>query len=211
MEGPVVLLFDGTLLPWDLHTRQASEEALSPFRDRTLAALDEMRACGDALSAGAYVSSSAASEVTNALRALVPERDAPWRFDDGDLFRRLLGDGERSALFRSRSHRPGRVELLLGEHEVAFFYLRVGDDVARVELPRWATAPAQIARLHATLVDQCRRCEGYPRALQEAHEQAVISTGDRVQFERLLDEEAARHGLRRAVNGKDTSKRRRSL
>ncbi|MDE2933645.1 MAG: DNA double-strand break repair nuclease NurA, partial [Chloroflexota bacterium] len=130
---------------------------------------------------------------------------------DGDVFRGLLAPGERSAIFHSRSSRRGSVESLLPGHDVALFYLRVGDDVARVELPTWAATPAQVDRLHATLVDQCERCEGYPRALQEAHEQAVISASDREQFERLLDRLAGDVGIRSPLNGKQQSKRRRSI
>lgn len=210
--GAAVLLIDGTLLPWDLHTRQASEAALAPYRDRTFEALERLRAGGPALSVGAYISASAAREVAISLETLgaAPASPAPL-LDDGDVLRRLLADGERSALFASRSSRPGRVEELLPGHEVAFFYLRVGDDVARVEVPLWASAPEQIGRLHAALVDQCARCDGYPRALQEAHEQAVISMGDRMQFERLLELLAGDAGLRAPANGKERSKRRRSL
>ena len=211
-SGPAVLLIDGTLLPWDLHTRQASEAALAPYRDRTFEALEHLRASGLALSVGAYISASAAREVAMSLETLAPPVTASAPpLDDGDVFRRLLGHGERSAIFASRSGRPGRVEQLLPGHEVAFFYLRVGDDVARVEVPLWATAPEQIGRLHAAILDQCERCDGYPRALQEAHEQAVISMGDRLQFDRLLELTAGDIGLRAPSNGKERSKRRRSL
>ena len=209
--GPAVLLLDGTLLPWDLHTRQASDEALAPYRDRTLAALERLRACGEPLSMGAYISVSAAREVVASLDALAPPAPSAPPLTDGDVFRGLLAPGERSALFRSHSSRPGSVESLLPGHEVALFYLRVGDDIARVELPAWAATTPQVDRLHATLVDQCERCEGYPRALQEAHEQAVISAGDREQFERLLARLAVDAGIRERGNGKQHSKRRRSL
>lgn len=209
--GPAVLLLDGTLLPWDLHTRQASDEALAPYRTRTIEALDAIRACGEPLSMGAYISASAAREVVAGLEVLAPPPPSAPPLTDGDVFRGLLAPGERSALFHSRSSRRGSVESLLPGHEVALFYLRVGDDVARVELPAWAASPAQLDRLHATLVDQCERCEGYPRALQEAHEQAVISASDRQQFERLLDRLAGDAGIRPALNGKQHSKRRRSI
>jgi hypothetical protein len=127
------------------------------------------------------------------------------------VFRGLLAPGERSALFHSRSTRRGSVESLLPGHEVALFYLRVQDDIARVELPAWAASPMQLDRLHATILDQCERCEGYPRALQEAHEQAVISAADREQFQRLLERLAGDAGIRTPLNGKQHSKRRRSI
>ncbi|MEX2080786.1 MAG: DNA double-strand break repair nuclease NurA, partial [Dehalococcoidia bacterium] len=97
-------------------------------------------------------------------------------------------------------------------HQVCFFYLRTGDDIARVELPQWvADDDLRVQLLHATLVDQCRRCDGYPRALQEAHEQAVISVGDRQQFANMVELLAAPLGLRPGRNGKAASKRSRAL
>ncbi len=209
--GPAVLLLDGTLLPWDLHTRQASDEALAPYRERTTMALERLRACGEPLSVGAYISASAAREVVASLDVLAPSPPNAPPLTDGDVFRGLLAPGERSALFQSHSSRPGSVESLLPGHEVALFYLRIGDDLARVELPAWAATAPQVDRLHATIVDQCERCEGYPRALQEAHEQAVISGGDRQQFERLLARLAGDAGIRAPVAGKQQSKRRRSV
>lgn len=209
--GSAVLLLDGTLLPWDLHTRQASDEALAPYRDRTLAALDRLKACGEPLSMGAYISASAAREVVAALEVLAPRPPSAPPLTDGDIFRGLLAPGERTATFRSRSTRPGTVESLLPGHDVTLFYVRVDDDIARVETPAWAATPSRVDRLHATLVDQCERCDGYPRALQEAHEQAVISAGDREQFERLLSRLAGDAGIRERRNGKQHSKRRRSI
>jgi NurA-like 5'-3' nuclease len=150
--------------------------------------------------------------VVNSLRALAGDDGRAWPASDGQLLARRLGDGERTAVFRAASERVRNVEsLFANRHEVCFFYLRVGDDVARVELPRWAATPERVARLHATLVDQCRRCDGYPRALQEAHEQAVISMGDRELFDRMLEAEALRQGMRTPANSKQMSKRRRGL
>jgi hypothetical protein len=134
-----------------------------------------------------------------------------WPRADAPLFGRLLADGERSALFHSQSVRSERVETLLAEHAVAFFYVRIGSDIARVEMPAWAAATEQVDRLHAALVDQCRRCNGYPRALQEAHEQAVISGSDRAAFARLLERESFAQGLQPGTGGKAASKRRRAV
>lgn len=211
-SGPTVLLLDGTLLPWDLDSRQVAPEVREAMQRRTEAALGRLRAHGQELSVGAYVSGSRGADVVTSLRALAAG-DSAWPLADAQLFAALLEDGERSALFRAMSQRSGRVEELpvFREHPVWFFYLRVGGDIARVELPGWAASAGQVERLHAAVVDQCARCGGYPRALQEAHEQAVISVGDRQQFARLLENEAARQGLRAMAGGKQTSKRRRAI
>ena len=211
--GPTVLLVDGTLLPWDLDSRQVSEPVRRDAQRRTQDALDLLHTRGPAMSIGAYVSGSRSSDVVTSLAALDGRpHGGLWPPADAMLFARLLADGERSALFRAQSERVERVEKLFSPaHQICFFYLRAGSDIARVELPHWATCTAQVDRLQATIVDQCRRNQGYPRALQEAHEQAVISTGDRLQFSRLLDTEAARQGLYGAPGSKAMSKRRRAV
>lgn len=216
-SGPVTLLLDGTLLPWDLHGRQVSGLALEWFRAATKAALDDGRdvaRSNEGFAVGGYISGSAARDVITSLRELIDDGAPPvaWPLSDAQLFARLLQDGQRSALFAATSNRPERVEqYLTPDHGVRFFYLRAGADIARVEVPAWAAEGPRIAQLHATIVQQCQMCEGYPRALQEAHEQAVISSGDRQQFAHLLERIAGGRGLRAPVNGKSMSKRRRAL
>jgi len=209
-HGPVVLLVDGTLLPWDLDSPQVAPAVRQQAESITREALALIQNCGQPLSVGAYISGSRSSDVVVSLGALHQGGAGHWPPCDAVLFARLLAEGHRSAIFRSCSQRLVRIEERL-KQEVCFFYLRIGDDLARVELPGWAASPAQVGRLHATIVDQCSRAGGYPRALQEAHEQAVISGADRLQFSRLLENESARHGLRAMAGGKQMSKRRRAV
>jgi hypothetical protein len=208
-SGETVLLLDGTLLPWDLDAVHIAESVRADALARTEATLSRLRAFGPGLSLGAYISATRAAEVSTSLAALAGS--GPLPFADAAIFRRLLEDGQRSALFKSQSRRSGRVETRLKSHGVAFFYLRIGADVARVELPDWAASESQVARLHTTLVAQCLGCDGYPRALQEAHEQAVISGADRIAFSRLLEREAWVAGLAALGGGKAESKRRRAI
>jgi hypothetical protein len=206
-----VVLIDGTLLPWDLDSPQLDTSLKDSLRNRTAAVLDAFRDLPGHVAVGAYVSSSRASDVVNSLRALV-RPDGPWPSTDGLLFRTRLAEGERSAVFRARSERARRIETSFApEHQVCFFYVRFGDDLARVELPAWAATADRVARLHAVLVDQCARCAGYPRALQEAHEQAVITAADRELFHRLLEKQATLAGMAASLVGKAASKRRRAV
>lgn len=209
-HGPVVALLDGTLLPWDLDAPQVPQELRVHLRDRTARALDRLAGLGLALSLGAYISATRAADVVTSLRALrVPGAERLWA--DAPLFARLLAPGQRSAIFRARSERTRRVEQQFPAHEVCFFYLRVEDDIARVELPAWAADPQRVGRLHRALLDQTQFCGGYPRALQEAHELAVISSVDREQFARLLESESTRAGIHATLAGKQRSKRRRLI
>lgn len=211
-NGPVVLLLDGTLLPWDLDSPLIDQDIRARLKNRTQDALDRLRDAPGQLAVGAYISTSGARDVVTSLRALSDAETVAWPASDGQFFVTTLHDGERSALFRAQSERNRRAESAFSDQQQAcFFYVRIGDDVARVETPIWAATPDRVALLHATIVDQCARCSGYPRALQEAHEQAVISSGDRQQFSMLLENEASRHRLRTGTNNKQMSKRRRAL
>jgi hypothetical protein len=68
-----------------------------------------------------------------------------------------------------------------------------------------------VAALHALLLDQCRRNMGYPLALMEAHEQAVITGPERQAFGRLMEAEVAAEGLAAGTSAKALSKRGRWL
>ena len=123
---------------------------------------------------------------------------------DRDLFAGLLKSGERSALFIS----PSKVQKRYGRHLVHFFYLRVDEEIARVKVPRWvAEDQSRLGLVHAVLVDQCHRGQGYPVALSEAHEKAVVTGADRDVFWRMVDESMANEHVDSVESGKSRSKR----
>lgn len=132
------------------------------------------------------------------------ECDVVSMIRDRDMFGRLLGVGDRSGLFASRS---SMVMDRYREHHVEFFYVNVGDEVGRVEMPRWASSQEELVNLvHSVTLDQCRLGEGYPLALAEAHEQAVLSGGDREEFWRMVDIEIGGEGLGAVRSAKAFSK-----
>jgi len=143
--------------------------------------------------------------------------DAVGLTSDRPLFAALLKPGQRSAVFRRTNLTPTSIERqFYGQHSVAFFYLRmpdaVPDEIARVEMPLWMAQDEQkVSLLHALLIDQCRRGLGYPRAVMEAHEQAVIGGPERDDFRRLLEAQVTAEGLPVAPSGKALSKRARWL
>ncbi len=184
-----------------------------------------------------YISHPGASEVAHTLRLAVcplPQSQPPQPVDcrrcpreadeprpcdivglssDRPLFRALLAPGQRSAVFRRKHKTPGSIEeTFYGQHSVAFFYLRtpdgVPDEMARVEMPLWIGQDEQkVGLLHALLIDQCRRGLGYPLAIMEAHEQAVIGGPERETFRQLLEAQVTAEGLPTATSGKALSKR----
>jgi NurA-like 5'-3' nuclease len=95
-----------------------------------------------------------------------------------------------------------------GDHEIHFFYLRLDDEIARVEVPRWvARDPELVGLAHALIIDQCNRGQGYPVALSEAHEQAVVTTADRNNFWQLVESGLVAEHLPTPGTGKSRSKR----
>ena len=234
---PVLALVDGTFLLWGL----AREEITAPVKrylldEGMIPALDRLRALArerPVLPAG-YVSRPDRSEVVHSLRVAVcpmarvackacPRRDDGTRpcddvgvATDRQLFAKLLAPGQRSAVF-VRQPTPGSIEAqYYGEHRPATFYLRTppggADEIACVEVPLWlARDTERVAALHALLLDQCRRNMGYPLALMEAHEQAVISGPERESFRLLLESEVAAQGLAAGTSAKAMSKRGRWL
>ena len=113
--------------------------------------------------------------------------------------------GQRTEIFGSSSE---LVKSYYEDNEVRFFYVNTGDEIARVEMPKWvAEDESSVSLVHSLVADQCRLGSGYPACLMEAHEQAVISTSDRSYFLNLLEEVLEGQNMRFYTSRKDHSKR----
>ncbi len=216
MGRVTVAVEDGSLIKWNLEQGSEWQKQILARYLQTLSTAKEFKAplCG-------YLSGSRACDVINMLRLLFcPENPvncnqclykegAPCRRLDGltdtNLFSRVLrGKGERSQVFVSSS----KVQDQYGEHRVGFFYLNVGGEIARVELPAWAWQDPQLLGLvHATIVDQVNKGNGYPVVLTEAHEQAVIKGPDRDVFFRLVEGAFIGQGIPVRSSGKSQNKK----
>jgi NurA-like 5'-3' nuclease len=133
-----------------------------------------------------------------------PACDVLSGVNDRMLFDEWLNTGERSALFIN----PSSILKRYGQHQVYFFYLRVEDEIARVEIPEWiAMRPDLLELTHALVLDQCQRGQGYPVALSESHEQAVVTGVDRELFWGMVEEALVEEKLPDQVSSKSRSKR----
>lgn len=133
------------------------------------------------------------------------ECDGVAGITDGHLFGELLEPGERSAVFYNQSQ---VVQKHYGDQKIYFFYLNVGDEVARVEIPQWVAQQKELVDLtQAVCLDQCRKGYGYPVALSEAHEQAVVTGADREEFWRMVDQALGGNGLWQGSSAKSVSKK----
>ena len=226
---PAVALTDGSLIAWALDDEAGDDPAKQEAFAALLAALEAGRAAG--VPVVGYVSGSGSRDVVNALRiALCPEnpvdcRRCPHpkdalpcapvrRATDASLYARILQPGERSPVFTARGQATGfsRILARYGEHWVAFFYLHVGAEVARIEFPGWVAEDAALVdRVHAVCLDQARKGRGYPVALAEAHERAVVRGADRQAFLNLLARSVVHAGASAAATRKALAKRTRSV
>ena len=77
-----------------------------------------------------------------------------------------------------------------------------------MEFPQWVAHATDLLDLvHALAFDQCQRGHGYPVALSEAHEKAVLTGTDREQFWHLVELALARSDLSTRTSAKSQSKR----
>ena len=223
-EGSTGLaVLDGTLIQWGLESRNYPEFVRDVLlRKGFLACLDEMRTLnGDRrLAVASYISYPGGSDVVNALRIILcpgdvindraclecdgKECEQVAGLRDRDVFAEVLQEGERSALFVSTSS----ILKEYGPHEVRFYYVNVGEELARIEVPKWVSDdPALLDLSHALVLDQCRRGQGYPVALSEAHEHAVVTGADRENFWALVETCLADEKLPSPISAKSFSKK----
>ncbi len=196
---------------------------------RALARLREASRDGRPVAVAAYTSRPRTTEAAGAVRLMLCGQgdarcndlctarrsdlascDIAAGFDDREVFELVLEPGHRSPLYRS-SHLAARFALGLasGQEWSHFYYLNGGTEIARVEVPDWlAQDPELLAVGHAMLVRQCQLGLGYPVAISEAHEQAVITGHDREEFRRMTLMLLEQRGLPTPESAKSFSKRR---
>jgi hypothetical protein len=214
-EGrPLVALLDGTLIRWmirRLHQRDLEEQLIGRYV-RLLERFQEAQ-----IPLASYISRPGGAEVVNLLRVVRGEcASSPPAISlegllDRLLFGRLLQPGERSGIFLSGSHIQ---QAYARPHQIAYIYLAVPGpydtmEIARVEFPQWVAQRADwLDLIHAVLLKECEKGQGYPMALAEAHERAIIRGADREAFYEFIGRQLGQDGMMLESSRKQMSKRR---
>ncbi len=225
-EIPTLGLIDGTLVMFGLGDYpEYVKRAI--INDGFVQALDDLKemALRRRLAIASYISLPGARDVSNALRlhkcpfdtancvmncgsVLSGQRPCDEHVGstmDREIYFSILGRGERSGVFRSTA---SIVRDRYGEHGIDFFYLNVGEEIARVEMPSWVAQDEMMLEfVHAGVLDQCERGPGYPVSLMEAHEQAVITSVDREYFVDLIGNALDKERLPNYLSEKNRSKK----
>ena len=216
---PTLAMVDGSLVYWFLEQlpTEARERILNPI----LAAWEELRQAG--IPIVGYLSSSRSIDNLNLLRLLTCPHDTPdcpthcadaaklpcQQFEgvrDTTLWNTQLSPGQRSCWWQSTAK---ILDWYDDSHKVYFCYLHVGPEIARVEVPAWVAHDEKLSSTALSLiVAQVNKGFGYPVALAEAHNQAVVRGADRSSFFALLEQELVKTGIKNVgTSYKETRKR----
>jgi len=227
LDLPTLALLDGSLILWNLSGREYPPFVVEELLEKAfLCNLESLKQISHQkpLVFASYISFPHSSEVVNALRLLLCPHsisncdryckdiligkrpcDALTGLLDRDLFIHTLNNHERSALFSSQSK---IIREKYGEHSVYFFYIKLDNEIARVEVPQWVARDRnKLDMTHALILEQCISGNGYPVALSEAHEQAIISSADKENFQHLISSWLSNEGIDNTNSAKSKSKK----
>ncbi|MEL6901846.1 MAG: DNA double-strand break repair nuclease NurA [Cyanobacteria bacterium J06606_4] len=204
---PTLAMTDGSLIYWFLEQIPAAarDEILLPI----LEAWQQLQTAR--LPVMGYISASRSGEALNFLRLQACPYASPdclthcednrsqtpcqtfSPLRDVTLWSTSLSPGERGPLWKSSAD----ILSCYGAHTVYFCYVHVGAEVARVEFPQWVVEDRELLESALSLMlAQVQKGFGYPVALAEAHNQAVVRGGDRTRFFTLLEQQMIRAGLK---------------
>jgi hypothetical protein len=207
-QAPLLLLFDGSLIFWHLHTKE--EKIRSFFLQKYMVSLQQLYE--QQILTASYISSPKSKELVNLVRfSMGDDADNQSGDDDMDCIVDVAIAGffllphTRSTVFQNNASISDYYPPALRPH---FFYLHVGIEIGRVEIPAWIASDELLVDLIAQIiVDQCRKGSGYPVALAEAHEQAVVKGPDREFFYHLLQKISMSHNQQLRISPKSLKKR----
>lgn len=103
---------------------------------------------------------------------------------DSDLMDHILKPFCRSNIFLSNT----KILNYYPDHlKINFCYINIESEIIRVEFPSWLSQDLEyLDSLLKLIIDQCKKGQGYPVALSEAHEQAVVKSIDREFFFQMI-------------------------
>jgi hypothetical protein len=205
---PFTFLCDGSLIFW--HLTSKSPALKERFLQRYMNLLDQFYEAQVPLAG--YISLPKSKELGALIKNCIALGIGPVHAHDtlsttvdSDLVSLFLQPGQRTTVF---THNSPLAQEYPTHLVPCFMYVRVGSEIARVEVPRWV---AQNDNLLATvlqiIVDQAMKGNGYPISLAEAHEQAVIKNYDREFFFSLLNKMNMSHKVLIPSSQKNLKKR----
>lgn len=221
-EAPALAMVDGSLIYWFLE--QLPIDARDRILPSILEAWQQMRDAQIPLMG--YLSASRSIETMNFLRLLACPHPVPdcksycpnqlekvackvfEQLRDTSIWATRLKPGQRSTLWRSNSP----ILELYGDQTIYFCYVHVGTEIARIEVPAWvAENVTMLDQALGLMLAQVQKGYGYPVAIAEAHNQAVVKGGDRARFFALLEQQMIKAGLKNVGTSYKEARKRGSI
>ncbi|MGL5793169.1 MAG: DNA double-strand break repair nuclease NurA, partial [Waterburya sp.] len=104
------------------------------------------------------------------------------------------------------------LDLYEDPQKIYFCYVNVGAEIARLEIPAWVVEDSALFEQSLSIViAQVQKGYGYPVALAEAHNQAVVRGSDRARFFALLEQQLIKAGLRNVGTSYKEARKRGSI
>ncbi len=208
-DAPLLILLDGSLIFW--HLEGKAPEMRTQFLARYISALYELYE--ERIINASYISLPRSKELVNLLKFELSEGNLEdtsaynsiSHMLDVHIVNTYLKPGERSTIFKHNSKITPYYPEMLQPH---FFYMHTGLEIVRIELPAWIARDKSITDIVAHIIyDQSCKGHGYPVALAEAHEQAVVKGADREFFYHLINKLAINLKQRPQLSQKVVKKR----
>lgn len=221
-EVPTLAMVDGSLIYWFLE--QLPLDARAHILPPILEAWQKLREAQ--IPFMGYVSASRNVEGMNFLRLLacphtVPDcasfcpnqlEKVPCKvfepLRDTTLLSTQLKPGQRGCLWRSNV----RILELYEDQQIYFCYVHVGTEIARIEVPSWVVEnTAMLNSALGLMLGQVQKGYGYPVAIAEAHNQAVVRGGDKARFFALLERQMIKAGIKNVGTSYKEARKRGSI
>ncbi|MEI7555410.1 DNA double-strand break repair nuclease NurA [Candidatus Chlorohelix sp.] len=197
---------DGPLTLWrsiNLRSKEGTE-----LRNRYYSLLDQFDKAQ--IPIVGYISNTHSNAVVETLRAAMREDGKSGRafsgVQDRMLFQNSLKPDTRGPIFASTLGEPKELREFIDR--IYFTYMLTKYEMVRIEFPQWlALDTEKLASTLSLVLRQIELGQGYPVALMEAHEQAVLRGDDRELLRLLLENQ----GLLLNESEKGRSKRLRGV
>jgi len=203
------LLFDGSLIFWHLLSKE--HEVKDYFLGSYMLLLEQLYQ--EKITTAWYISMPKSKELMSLIRLYLCNFDYHKKelyevvdsVIDSSIMYSFLMPHSRTIVFRNRSAISDYYPAYLAPY---FFYIHTGAEIGRIEIPGWiAHNESLVDDIASLLIDQCIKGHGYPVALAEAHEQAVVKGPDREFFYHYLQKIGIERQQKLATSRKSMQKR----
>ena len=183
----LLLLVDGSLIFWHLEAKDPVVRMT--FLSRYCASLEALYM--NQHGCAGYISLPKNKDLVNLIRFAIHAgmyhgavSESLEHILDVNIGSFFLSPNTRTIVFK---HQAKFCDLYPSTIRPYFFYIHVGSEIARVEIPAWiALNECYVDDIASMILDNSLKGRGYPVALAEAHEQAVVKGPDRDFFYHLI-------------------------